>query len=213
MERNTAKFIRYDALGPKVCENLKSHHFDAYYVKTAKEAEVLALSLIPAGETVAYGGSQTLDALGLIPKLKKTNEVMDRESAKTPDERTDIMRRSLLADNYIMGSNAISTDGTLVNIDGNGNRVAALVYGPKSVIILAGMNKVCADVPSAHVRAHTVAAPTNAARFDIKTPCKLDGVCHSCHSPQCICNQILETRNSRPAGRIKVILIGEDLGM
>ncbi len=213
MERKTAKYIRYDAMGPKVAENLRAHHFDAYYVETAEEAKTLLLSLVQQGETVAYGGSQTLDALGVIPELKKTHEVIDRESARTPDERTEIMRRSLLADNYLMSSNAISADGTLVNIDGNGNRVAALVYGPRSVVIVAGMNKVCADVASAHVRAHTVAAPTNAARFDVKTPCKADGMCHSCHSPQCICNHILETRNSRPAGRIKVILIGDDFGM
>ncbi len=213
MERTTPEQKRYDLLGPKVTENLRAHYFDAYYVKTKEEARELALGLVPEGDVISFGGSVTVEAVGILEELRKTHTFIDRESAKTPEERIETMRRALLSDTYFMSSNAISADGTLVNIDGNGNRAAALIYGPKSVIILAGMNKVCADVEAAHIRAHTVAAPTNAQRFNIDTPCKADGRCHSCHSPQCICNQIVETRGCREKGRIKVILIGENLGM
>ena len=108
--------------------------------------------------------------------------------------------------------NAISEDGVIVNIDGNGNRVAAITWGPKRVIFIVGMNKVARDVDAAWTRARSTAAPINAARFDINTPCQKDGICHSCHSPQSICNQVHFLRNSYPEKRHVVILVGEDLG-
>ncbi len=213
MDRNTPEYQRYDKLGPKIAENLISHHFDAYYVKSTEEAKSLALSLVKNGDVISFGGSMTVNALGIISELKKTHKVLDRADAKTREESDEILRYALLSDTYFLGANAISEDGTLVNIDGNGNRVAALIFGPRSVIVIAGMNKVTKDVASAHIRAHTIAAPTNSQRFPIETPCKIDGTCHSCHSLACICNHIVETRNSRPKGRIKVILVGENLGM
>ena len=123
-----------------------------------------------------------------------------------------LMRQALTCGTFIMSSNAISADGQLVNIDGNANRVAALCFGPESVLVIAGMNKVMGDLDSAIARARQVAAPANAQRFDIKTPCAVTGSCGDCTSPDCICCQMVITRACRPAGRIKVILVGEDLG-
>ena len=214
MERTSPKQVRFDKAGPKVVEALKARRFDAYYAGTKEEALSLALSLIPREHVVSFGGSQTADTLGIIKALKAVgNEVIDRANANTPNERYQMMRRALLSDTYIMGCNAISEDGILINVDGNGNRVGALTFGPDSVIVLVGMNKLCKDRDAAYQRARTIAAPTNSQRFPINTPCKIDGVCHNCSSPDCICNVITEVRGCRPAGRIKVILIGEELGM
>ena len=122
------------------------------------------------------------------------------------------MRDCLFADVFLSGANALSMDGQMVNIDGNGNRVAAIVYGPKEVIVIAGMNKVEDTLDAAITRARTVAAPMNQQRFGLNNPCTATGTCHDCHSESCICNQLLITRNSKPAGRIKVVLVGEELG-
>ncbi len=127
-------------------------------------------------------------------------------------EKQALMRQALTCGTFIMSSNAISADGQLVNLDGNANRVAALCFGPESVLVIAGMNKVMGDLDSAIARARQVAAPANAQRFDIKTPCAVTGSCGDCTSPDCICCQMVITRGCRPAGRIKVILVGQDLG-
>ena len=123
------------------------------------------------------------------------------------------MKNCLLADVFITGANALSMDGQMVNIDGNGNRVAAIVYGPESIIVIAGMNKVMDTLEAAMIRARTIAAPMNKQRFSQQTPCEITGTCADCKSEGCICNQILITRNSKPAGRIKIVLVGEELGL
>jgi hypothetical protein len=123
------------------------------------------------------------------------------------------MKDSIFADVFLSGANALSLDGEMVNIDGTGNRVSAIVYGPKSVLIIAGMNKVMDTLDDAITRARTVAAPMNQQRFQLDNPCTHTGTCADCTSQSCICNQILITRHCRPVGRIKFILIGEDLGM
>ena len=128
------------------------------------------------------------------------------------DEAQRIYREAFSADYYLSSVNAISEDGVIVNIDGNGNRVAAITFGPKKVILVVGLNKVTQDVESALARARSTASPINAARFDIKTPCRADGTCHNCNSPESICNYIHFMRNSHPAGRHTVVLVGEDLG-
>ena len=138
---------------------------------------------------------------------------IDRDTCRTPEEREEAMRRCLLADVFITGANAISMDGQMVNIDGNGNRVAAIVYGPKEVIVIAGMNKVEDTLDAAITRARTVAAPMNQQRFQLPNPCTVTGTCADCKSQTCICNQILITRHCRPVGRIKFILVGEELGL
>ena len=125
----------------------------------------------------------------------------------------DMLRQALTCDTFLMSSNAISEDGQLVNIDGMGNRVAALCFGPKQVIVVAGMNKVAGDLDSAMSRARHIAAPANVQRFDVKTPCAVTGQCGNCTSPDCCCAQIVTTRFSKIPGRIKVVLVGEVLGL
>ena len=141
------------------------------------------------------------------------NPVIDRDSAKTPEERVELMRKALLCDTFLMGTNAAVQDGQLINIDGNGNRVAALCYGPKQVIAIVGMNKVVPTVEAGIERAHTVASPQNIGRFpSVGTPCAKTGMCGHCIRPDSVCAQVVRTRICKPQGRIKVILVGENLG-
>lgn len=209
----TVKTVCYEKRAQVVVKNLRSRHFDAYYCETKEEALRQALSLIPEGACVGWGGCASAEEIGLVDAVRKGNyREIDRDTAKSPEEKTKMMKQAMLADVFLTGTNALSQDGELVNIDGTGNRMAAIVYGPESVIVIAGMNKVCATLEDAVTRARTVAAPINAQRFPGQTPCRVTGTCGNCKSPDCICNQILITRHCRPAGRIKVILVGEDLG-
>lgn len=202
----------YDKRGAQLVKNLQSRHFEAYYCQTREEALEKALSLIPQEASVAWGGCVTCQQIGLLDAVKKGNyRVIDRDQGKTNEEREQIMRSGLLSDVFLTGANAISMDGQMVNIDGNGNRVAAIVYGPKQVIVVAGMNKVEDTLEAAITRARTVAAPMNMQRFGLPTPCNSTGTCADCKSERCICNQILITRHSR-GNRIKFVLVGEDLG-
>lgn len=205
---------KYDKSGPKVVEALKKRHFEAYYVSSSKEALNKALELIPASDSIGWGGSMSVDSIGLKEELKKRgNKLIDRDSGKTPQEKDDLMRQVLLCDTFLMSSNAITENGELFNIDGKANRVAALCFGPKSVVVIAGMNKVVQDLTAAYKRVRGFSAPANSQRFDIKTPCKVTGECADCTSADCICNQLVTTRLCKPEGRIKVILVGEDLGI
>ena len=205
---------RYDLVGPKVAEALRCNHFDAYYVSSVKEALKKIMSLIPQEHIISWGGSLTLETIGIKKCIaEEGRRVIDRSTAKTAAEEQEMMRQALLCDTFLMSSNAITADGQLFNIDGTANRVAALCFGPRSVIVVAGMNKVVPTLREAYDRVRHYAAPCNTQRFtDKKTPCKVTGLCGDCHSEDCICNQMVATRNSKPAGRIKVILIGEDLG-
>ncbi len=204
----------YDKSGPIVANNLKKHYFDAYYVSSADEAAQKVLELIPKTDVVSWGGSMTIDELGIKEKLlNRGNPLIDRDTAKNPEERMGMLKQALTCDTFLMSSNAVSVDGQLVNIDGTGNRLAAMVFGPDSVVVVAGMNKVVPTADDAMKRARSVAAPMNGQRFEIDTPCNHTGQCADCTSPQSICTYLLTTRISKPAGRIKVILVGEDLGM
>jgi len=205
---------RYSKLGPKVVKALKARSFDAYYFDDEAEAVEKLLSLIPKDHIVSWGGSKTLVDLGIQERLVKDGySVLDRDKASSPEERGEIMRRALSCGTFLSGTNAVSEDGQLINIDGNGNRVAAMIYGPKQVIVVAGMNKVAKTYEDALVRARTVAAPLNAQRFpNLKTPCNENGTCADCQSADTICSFIVTTRFSK-GGRIKVILIGKDLGL
>ncbi|MBQ8028830.1 MAG: lactate utilization protein [Clostridia bacterium] len=209
------KFVkmRNNKAKDKVLSNLKKRKFEAYYCETKKEALEMALSLIPEDDVVSWGGSVSAEEIGLIDAVKKSRKVIDRDTAKTPEEAFELRRQGLLADSFIMGTNAISEDGQLVNIDGTGNRVAALCFGPKNVIVICGMNKLVKTVEDAYQRAHTVAAPINAQRFEgLGTPCEISGNCADCLSDNCICCSVVVTRACKPAGKIKVILVGESLG-
>ena len=209
----TPKELRNELLGKNMVENLQKRHFEAYYCPTAAEALEKALSLIPEKSSVSWGGSMTIRDMGLTKAIHaKDYEVIDRDLVSDPQERQEMQRKALLVDYFLTSTNAISEDGVLVNIDGTGNRLAAFCYGPKNVIVICGMNKVEKDVESAISRARNHAAPINNMRFMGKTPCVATGSCHNCLSPECICNQFLITRNCTPKGRIKVILVGEDMG-
>lgn len=204
---------RNELLGKTLVGKLERRHFEAYYCPTAKEALEKALSLIPEKSSVSWGGSMTIRDMGLTKALHEGNyEVIDRDLAKSPEEFQELLRKGVSADFYLMSANAISEDGVLVNIDGTGNRLAALTYSAKNVIVLASLSKVAQDVDAALKRARSYAAPVNSMRFMGNTPCAKTGLCHNCVSEQCICNQVLFTRNCFPAGRIKVILIGETFG-
>ena len=200
-------------LGEKVVKALESRHFEACWCATREEALQKALGWLDKQMQISYGGTVTMEEIGLLPYLRENGyNLLERSKGKTPEEQAEIMRRALLCDTFLMSANAISEDGQLVNVDGRANRVAALCFGPKQVIVVAGVNKIVRSAEDAVVRARTIAAPINAQRFDGDTPCTKQGVCGDCKSPDCICAQIVTTRLCKPAGRIKVILVGEPLG-
>ena len=207
-----SKFItvRNDLLSQKVIKGLNSRNMTGYYAKDKEEALKLALELIPEGSTVTMGGAMSAHEIGLVKVLKEGNyNFIDR------DDYEDKRAAALLAydaDVFLSSANAMTEDGVLVNIDGNSNRVSAIAHGPKKVVFIVGMNKVCPDVDSAIKRARNVAAPINAQRFGIVTPCTQTGSCMNCKSADTICCNFLITRYSRHTGRIHVILVDENLG-
>lgn len=209
----TQRKMQYDKAGAKVAEALNKRYFEAYYCSDRAAALEKILELIPQDHVVSWGGTATVDELGVKDALRQRGQaVIDRDTAKDAQERQQMLKQALTCDTFLMGSNAISADGQLVNIDGTGNRVAALCFGPDQVIVVAGMNKVAGDLDGAMRRAREVAAPMNAQRFPLKTPCVANGLCGDCKGPDSICAQIVTTRLCKPAGRIKVVLVGEDLG-
>lgn len=210
----TPKQLYYEKRAAILVKNLKSRHFEAYYCPDKASALETALTLIPEGSSVGWGGAMSAEQIGLIDAVRNGSyQVLDRDMAKTPEERIEIQKKCLLCDVFLTGANGLSIDGQMVNIDGNGNRAGAIVYGPEHVIVIAGMNKVEDTLEAAVRRARTVAAPANQQRFLLNNPCTVTGTCADCKSEQCICNQIVITRNCRPAGRIQFILVGEDLGL
>lgn len=204
----------YEKRGKILVKNLQSRHFEAYYCANKEEALKKALELIPEGSSVGWGGAMSAEQIGLMQALHAGNYApIDRSLAKSQQEREQMMRDCMFCDVYLTGANGMSIDGQMVNIDGTGNRVAATIYGPKSVIVVAGMNKVADSLEDAIRRARTVAAPMNCQRFGLNNPCSVTGICGDCKNETCICNQIVITRHCRPAGRIKFILVGEELGL
>ena len=204
---------RNDLLGTTLVENFNKRFFESYYCSTKEEAKNKALSLIKEGSSVSWGGSMSIIECGLLDEIKGGNyKVIDRDSAKDLNERQDLMRQAFSADTFLMSANAVSQQGELVNIDGLGNRIAALCYGPEQVIVIAGLNKVAPDLDSAIKRARNVASPINTQRFNLDTPCTEKGACYDCKNPDCICAQMVITRISRPKNRIKIIFCGENLG-
>lgn len=197
----------------KLAEKLKMRNFDVYCCESGKEASDIALSLIERGESVAWGGSKTVSEIGLIDALRCGDyELIDRDRAKEQQEKLELMRRGFFADVFLMSTNAVSEDGILVNIDGLGNRVAAMCFGPKKVIMIVGKNKICKTAEDAEYRVRNTAAVKNAERFGLtKTGCS-QGKCSDCLSSECMCSYIVRTRRNKVDGRIKVILVDEDLG-
>ena len=195
-------------------KNLRSRHFDAWYCGTKEEALQKVLELIPEGAKVGWGGVLSAQQIGLFDALRSGNyNLLDRDLCQTQEEREQMMKDALFSDVFLTGANGLSLDGQMVNIDGTGNRVAAIIYGPKKVIVIAGMNKVCDTLEQAIDRARQVAAPMNMMRFMKDTPCAATGKCGDCKAEGCICNQIVVTRHCRPVGRIQFVLVGEQLGL
>lgn len=198
----------------KTLTALKSNNMDAYFVNTKEEALKKTSELLNDGDTVAVGGSMTLFETGIIDLLRNGKySFLDRyEKGLSRDEIDKIFHDSLSADAYLVSSNAITEDGELYNVDGNGNRVAAMIYGPKSVIVIAGINKIVNDREAAVERVKSIAAPANAERLSCKTPCTKTGECMNCKTDARICCSYVFLGKQRVKNRIKVILVGEELG-
>ncbi len=197
---------------------LEKNNFEVYIAHTGEDAQKIVLeNILPqvAPETVSWGGSLTHIQTGIYAELKKRSDItiLDTyDKSLSPSEAYELRRRSLLVDLFITGTNAVTERGRLVNLDMIGNRVAAITFGPRNVIIVVGRNKIVADVDEAIERIKTYAAPVNAMRLEKNTPCRKTGVCQNCKSPDRICNAWTISEKSFPKGRIKVILINEDLG-
>ena len=198
MDRNIAK--RNGLLMEKVAKGLESRGMKAYCASSAEEALALALEMVPIGSAVGIGGCMSAHEIGLYDALANGSYSFEDHG---PTQGIDW---------FISSANAITEDGIIVNIDGNGNRVSAIAYGPRKVLLIVGMNKVCNDLDGAMKRARNVAAPINAQRFGLSTPCSKTGACANCKSPDTICCQFLITRFSRHPGRIHVILVNDQLG-
>ena len=210
---DTNMYTRNKLLAEKVIKGLESRNMAGYYVETKEEALQKALELIPEGSSIGWGGSASVNEIGLRDAILNGNyTVYNRDLASTKEERREIEVKTFGADYFLCSSNAITEDGVLVNIDGNSNRVAAIAYGPSHVIMIVGMNKVAKDEESALSRARNIAAPINAQRFPLDTPCKKTGSCMNCKSRDTICCEFLITRYSRHADRFHIILVNENLG-
>ncbi len=211
MDSNRIK--RNEQLARKIIHSLTSRNMHGYYAATKEEALQKALELIPEGSAVSWGGSLSIAEIGLKSAVLNGNYVVyNRDAASDREEKRRIELQSFGADWFLSSTNAITEDGILMNIDGNGNRVACLVYGPRHVLFIVGMNKVVRDVEAAVSRARNEAAPVNAARFQGKTPCCANGSCGDCLSADTICSQFLITRYEKHPGRYHIILVNEDLG-
>ncbi|MBQ8972325.1 MAG: lactate utilization protein [Clostridia bacterium] len=203
-------YQRNALLAQKVIKGLESRNMSGYYAPDRNSALQLALSLIPEGSTVTMGGGMSVHEIGLPQALKAGNfHFIDRDAY---EDKRAAMLAAYDADVFLSSANAITDDGIMINIDGNSNRVSAIAQGPRKVVFIVGLNKVCCDVDAAMKRARNVAAPSNAQRFNIVTPCKKTGSCLNCKSPDTICCQILITRYSRHKDRIHVILVNDNLG-
>lgn len=209
----TPKQLAMKQQAEQIIKNLEKRNMEGFYFETSAECVSAILNEMPKDSVVSWGGSESIKECGLMDAIQNGDyKLIDRATAKTPEESRQIYSQTVLSDYYLMSTNAITLDGQLVNIDGNGNRVACLIQGPKHVILVVGMNKVVPSVDSAISRIRNMASPANALRLNRNLPCAATGVCHDCFSPDCFCNQIVTTRRSGHTGRIKVYLVGETLG-
>lgn len=197
-----------------IIKNIEKRNMTAYYCEDIDACREKVLELIPEGSVISWGGSMSIHECGITKALKARGDcdVLDRMNYTTPEQQQEFAVKTFQSDYYLMSTNAITLDGELINIDGNGNRVASLIYGPKHVVVITGMNKVVPDVKQGFDRVRNVASPPNTIRLGKNTPCANTGKCGDCMSPDCICNQIVVTRRSREKERIIVILVNENLG-
>ncbi len=209
----TPKKQNYENLADSLIEKFNLRGIEGYYCDNKEEALTMAKRFLTPDCSISWGGSMTLEEIGFFDEINESDYVIyDRNSATTPEEYSEMYSKIVSSDYYFMSSNAITLDGQLINIDGRGNRVACLIAGPKNIIIIAGMNKIVTDVESGIERVRNMAAPPNTVRLHKKTPCAELGRCANCLTDDCICCQIVVTRKSLIPGRIKVILVGEELG-
>ena len=207
---NPNKYKRNELLAEKVIAGLESRNMTGYYAADKEAALKKALEIITEGSSVTMGGCQSAREIGLVDALKEGNyNFIDRDNY---EDKREAMLLAYDADFFLSSANAMTEDGIIINIDGNSNRVSAIAQGPKKVVFIVGMNKICKDVDGAMKRARNIAAPVNAQRFGLSTPCAKTGSCMDCKSPDTICCQFLMTRFSRHADRIHVILVNEELG-
>lgn len=203
----------FSKAAPGIIKNLEKRGMEGYYFANCPDMVSAILSMIPAGSSVSWGGSASFTQSGMMDALQKgCYTLIDRSTAKTDQERREIYAKTVMSNYYFCSTNALTLDGELVNIDGNGNRVACIIHGPEHVMMIVGMNKIVKDIDSAIKRIRTDACPPNAIRLHMNTPCAVTGKCAECLSPESFCNQFVITRRSRHAGRIKVFLVGEELG-
>ena len=209
----TPKQIANENLANTIIKNLEKRRMEGYYCHNKEEAVKKVLELIPEGSSIGWGGSMTLSETGVMDALNQGNyKMIDRMAGKTPEEIKKINGEIFGSDYFLMSTNAITIDGELVNIDGRANRVSYLCFGPENVIVVTGMNKVVHSVEAGIARTRNVAAPPNTVRLNRNTPCAKTGKCGDCFSPDCICGQVVITRLSMVPNRIKVVLVGEELG-
>lgn len=209
----TPKQLAFQSAAESIIKNLEKRNMEGYFFETGAECVKAITDLIEEDSQISWGGSESIKECGLLDALKKGNyTLIDRLTAKSPEESRELYVKAALSDYYLMSTNAITMDGELINIDGNGNRVACLIHGPKHIIIVAGMNKVVSNVEAGYARVRDIATPANTKRLNKNTPCFHTGRCGDCLSPECICNQVVITRRSGHPGRIKVFLVAEDLG-
>lgn len=213
MGKSLPKKKYYENVANTIIKNMEKRQIEGYYCPDSASALKKALELIPKGSSIGWGGSMTITETGLMNAIQNGDyKIINRELAKTPEEQRKIYGEICCADYFLMSTNAITLDGELINIDGRGNRVSFLCYGPQNVLILTGINKIVTDIDAGLKRARDIAAPPNTVRLNRKTPCSITGKCENCYSPDCICSQFVVTRRSGVPNRIKVIIIGEELG-
>ena len=205
----------YEQLARATITQLRRRGFEAEWFSTAEEAKAAALRLLPEGCTVAWGGSATIRDMGLTEAVHAGNwKVIDRDLAKTPEERAELHRQGLLSDWYLMSANAISAEGVLVNIDGTGNRVSATLFGHEKVYFVIGRNKLAPTYEAAVYRARNVAAPQRARQLGKKTPCAVKADrCYDCRSPERVCRALVTLWGPMLGMETEVLLVDEDLGL
>ncbi len=212
--RTDTVLASWEKTATSIIKKLSLHNIEGHWARTSDDAVELVRSWMAEGDSVTWGGSETFKECGMKATLAADGgfRMLDRADAATPDEQRAMWQARTTADWFFMSANAITLGGELVNIDGNSDRCSLLLHGPEHVVVLVGMNKVVTDVDAAVKRIRTMACPLNGERLNSETPCAVTGVCTACHAPKCMCCNIVVTRHSRHTGRIRVILIGEELG-
>ena len=209
----TPKQLAFQAAAESIIKNLNQRNMEVYFCEDSTACVKKILEMMEDGAVIGWGGSQSIAECGLMDAIHNGRyTLIDRMTATTPEESRELYARTVMADYYLMSTNAITMDGELINIDGNGNRVACLIHGPKHVIMVVGMNKLVSNVEDGYRRVRDIATPANTKRLNKNTPCFHTGRCGDCLSPDCICNQVVITRRSGHAGRIKIFFVAEDLG-